>query len=164
MRPKANHPTPERSISRVSYCSERRSQSLLCRLVRTLAHQRILCPYLVLEAGRRSEGREAGIIRVSERVLETAMVVRFSTGHRELRIGTQTRIVEYTDAARRRLWETRRAAMQNTPRPKIAPMRSADRLGTRYGTDDQAGLIYAISENPRGARIDVGLSIGRPGS
>ena len=113
---------------------------------------------LIVEAGKRRDGQEPGIIRVSKRVLETAKWwadYRPGTGNLHNWHPVPT-VVEHTERARDLLIESRKEAEAEYAKAE----EQSDVVGTTvWGrVSEQArklALLYAVSEDHRSPRIDV---------
>jgi len=112
---------------------------------------------LILEAGKRSKGKEPGMIRISERVRATShWWANFRPGNGNLEHWHPIPVVvEHTDAARRLLVENREDADGEYARAEDRN----DVVGTTvWGRVSEQtrklALLYAVSENHQSPRID----------
>jgi len=111
---------------------------------------------IIVEAGKRSQGQEPGVLRVSECVLETAKWwADFGPGTGNLdNWHPVPAVVEHTDEARRLLVENRRQAEAEYAKAE----EQSDPVGTTvWGRVSEQtrklALIYAVSENHRSPQI-----------
>jgi hypothetical protein len=113
---------------------------------------------IVLESGRRSAGQEPGIIRVSNRVLETAgWWAQFRPGAGDLEHWYPIPVVvDHSERARKRLVELRETAEAEYSRAE----EGGDAVGTTvWGRVSEQtrklALLYAVSEDHRAPRVDL---------